>query len=116
MKILTIIICTLLILVNVAIGVILTNYFLENIIFSSLVLLLNGILLVLVANSKMSDGFKVSFHILFPLFGIIELVLAILAPNQWVNNLYLVGVILLITIQFILLVTAIKVSQHNKES
>jgi hypothetical protein len=115
MKNLSIIISAILILVNVLAGIILKDYMKENIIMSSCVILLNAILLLIVANSKMKDAFKVSYHLLFPVFCIIEFILAIIAPNTWENNYYLVSIIGFIAFQAILLFAAIIVTQHNMQ-
>ena len=115
MKVLTIIVFAVLLLVNLLAGVIIKEYLTENIIMSSCILLLNAILLWLVANSKMRDAFKVSYHILFPFICIIEIILAIIAPNKWEDNFFVIGIVCCVAFQFILLFAAIKTTQHNTQ-
>lgn len=113
MKILIITVFAVLLLVNVLAGVIIKDYLIENIIVSSCILFLNAILLWLVTNSKMRYAFKVSYHILFPLICLIEFIMAIIAPNKWEDNYFIVGIIICIAFQFILLFAAIKTTQHT---
>lgn len=115
MKVLTIIVFVILLLANVLAGIIIKEYLTENIIMSSCILILNAILLWLVANSKMRDAFKVSYHILFPFICIIEFILAIIAPNKWEDNFFVIGIVCCVAFQFILLFTAIKTTQHNTQ-
>ena len=113
MKSLSFIISLILILVNILAGVILKDYHQENVILSSCVILINALLLWLVASCNIKDGFKVSYHVLFPIIGLIEFILAIVAPSKWDNNFYIVGIIAFIAFQTILLLAAIKSTQHN---
>lgn len=115
MRSLSFIVSILLIIVNVLAGLIITTYFLENVIMSSCVLFINAMLLWIVGNSNMKDAFKVSFYILFSLLCLIEFILAVLAPAKWVNNLYLVAIIVCFAIQAILVFAAIKTTQHNQQ-
>ena len=115
MRVLIIIISFILILFNVLAGIILNDYLLGNIVASSCVLLINGVLLLFVTNSEMKDAFKISFSLLFPFFGIIEFILAILAPNTWKDNIYYVCIISLLALQFILFFAATKTTKHNQQ-
>lgn len=115
MKYLSLIVSLILIVVNVLAGLVLKDYHTENVVMSSSVLAVNALLLLWVAQSKMRDAFKVSFHILFLFFIIIEFILALLAPNTWENNFYLIGIILCLAIQTILVFAAITTTQHNNK-
>ena len=115
MRVLIIIISFILILFNVLAGIILKDYLLRNIVVSSCVLLINALLLLLVTNSDMKDAFKISFSLLFPFFGIIEFILAILAPDTWKDNIYYVCIIGFIALQFILFFSATKTTKYNQQ-
>ena len=115
MKSLTFIVSLILIAVNILAGVILKDYHLENVVMSSCALLGNAMLLWAVAQSSMKDGFKVSFHILFPFLCIIQFILALMAPSRWENNYYLIGIIACLAFEVILVFAALKTSQHNNK-
>lgn len=107
MKTLTVCIGLILIVVNVLVGLIMKDFQTENVIASSCVLLVNAALLYALTDLKMKDGFKVSFFVLFPLFCLIEYVLAVLSPIRFHDNMYFVGIICCFAIQFILLFTGL---------
>ena len=115
MRVLIIIISFILILFNVLAGIIIKDYLLGNIVASSCVILINAILLLLLSNSGMKDAFKISYSLLFPFFGIIEFILAILSPNTWKDNIYYVIILGFIALQFILLFAATKTTKHNQQ-
>lgn len=113
MKSLTLIVSLILIVVNILAGLILKDYHIENVVMTSIVLIVNTLLLWWVARSDMKDGFKISYHILFPILGFIEFILAIVAPSRWENNYFLIGIILCLAFQAIMVFAAIKTTQHN---
>jgi len=115
MRILIIIISFILILFNVIVGIILKEYLLENNIVSSCVILVNALLILLVYNSEMKNAFKVSYSLLFPFLGIVEFVLAILAPNTWDNNIYFVFIIGIIVLQLIMFFAANRITKYNQQ-
>lgn len=116
MRILIIIISSILILFNVLAGIILKEYLLENyIIASSCVILINAILLLLVSNSEMKDAFKVSYSLLFPFLGLVEFILAVLAPNTWEDNIYFVFIMGIIVLQLIMFFAANKITKYNQQ-
>ncbi len=104
-----------LILFNVLAGLILKKYLLENNIASSCVILINAILLLLVSNSEMKDAFKVSYSLIFPFLGIVEFILAILAPNTLEDNSYFVCIIGIIVLQLIMFFAANKITKYNQQ-
>lgn len=114
MKSVSLIVSIILIAVNILAGLILESYHQENVIMSTCVLAINALLLWVIAHSNMKDAFKVSYHILFPLLCLVEFILAIVAPSQWQNNYYLIGIICCLAFQIILFFVALKSSQHNQ--
>ena len=114
MKSVSLIVSIILIVLNILAGLMLEAYHQENVIMSTCVLAINALLLWVIAHCDMKDAFKVSYHILFPLFCLVELILAIVAPSQWQNNYYLIGIICCLAVQVVLFFTALKTSRHNK--
>lgn len=113
MKSLSLIVSLILIVVNILAGLILKDYHTENVVMSSCVIAVNALLLWWVAQSNMKDAFKISYHILFPILCLIEFILAVVAPSQWENNFYFIGIIACFAFQAILVFAAIKTTQHN---
>ncbi len=115
MRLLIIIISSILILFNVLAGIILKEYLLENYIASSCIILINAILLLLVSNSEMKDAFKVSYSLLFPFLGLVEFILAVLAPNTWEDNIYFVCIMGIMVSQLIMFFAANKITKYNQQ-
>lgn len=105
MKTLNIVIAGLLLLFNLVCGLIIPQYELFNIAATSFVIILNSAL-ILVASNILNDAFKISLSFIFSLLGIIEIVLAILSPQEIVSNYYVVGIVLLIIFEVIILACA----------
>ena len=109
---------SLLIIVNTIIGLLLSKYLSFNWISVDIVLIINTILLYKVSTSKIiSNGFKISLSLVFPLLGIISIILAILSADKYKDNYYLIAfiLILLIEISFYLIAKSIKhINSKNK--
>lgn len=105
MKALNPIIATLLFLLNLVCGLILPQYEVFNIIMTSVIIILNAVL-IFIASSILNDAFKISTTFLFSLFGFVECVLSILSPQELESNYYLVGICLLVTFEILILVCA----------
>lgn len=89
---------------NTVIGLIFSGYSTFNFISSDIVILINTLLLYIISNSKISNGFKVSFSFIFPLLGFVSFILACIMDNKLNDNISLTGVIIISTIQITLLI------------
>ena len=98
------IIGTLIIIVNSIIGLIFNSYTTFNLLSSDLVILINTFFLYYISNSKIHDGFKVALSFILPSLGLLSYILSLKLENTIENNLILVFLISIISIQFILLV------------
>jgi hypothetical protein len=93
-----------LVVLNTIIGLIFSGYSTFNFISSDIVIIINTLLLSAIANSKISDGFKVSFSFIFPLLGFVSFILACIMDNKLNDNILLTGVLIISTIQITLLI------------
>jgi hypothetical protein len=104
MKNIYIIIGFIAVLINSLIGVIFKNYEIFNWLTADAVIILNILLLQILSYSKISDGFKIALNFIFPVLGFVSFILSIKLENKLENNILLVGMIILLSIQTILLI------------
>ena len=93
-----------LLVLNTIIGLIFTGYSIFNFISSDIIILINTLLIFIISNSKISDGFKVSFSFIFPLLGFVSFILACIMDNKLNDNISLTGVIIIFSIQISILI------------
>lgn len=113
MKTISIIIGSILLLLNVLLGLMLSSYSTFNCALNSGIIILSVIMLCVVSSLKLSDGFRVSFNCLFPVFTLIELICGFLAAERFNDNYYLIAIILLVLLQVVMLVSAGYLSTNN---
>ena len=115
MKTISIIIGSIMLLLNVLFGFMLSCYSTFNCALNSGIIIVSVIMLCIVSSMRLSDGFRVSFNCIFPVFTIIELVCGFLAAERFNDNLYLIAIILLVVMQVVMLISAGYLSTNNKE-
>ena len=105
---------TLLIIVNTIIGLLLSNYLPFNWISVDIVLLINTILLYQISsNAIISNGYKISLSLIFPLLRLTSIILAILSTEKYKDNYYLIGFISILAIEIILFLLAKNIKSIN---
>ena len=102
----------LLLLTNIAVGAIVTSYNTFNICVSSMVIIATAVLIAGLSKSNIKDAFKISLTLLFILMGITQFVLAILSPEQYKDNWYLIAIIVLVIIEFVFVILSNLFSKH----
>lgn len=95
---------TLLILLNSVLGMLISSYHIYNWLANNFILLFNTALVYKIANSMMADGFKLSFSLLVPIIGVIQLILVAYMSNNFLNNSNLIIVISLVFLEILLLI------------
>lgn len=113
MKYLNLIIGGTLLLLNLAIGLLLSAYAAHSLIITSVIIAATTALNHLSSNLSIKDGFKVALPFFFSFLGLIEYVLGFFVEKALVNDYYLIGIIALFAIQVITLVTVYIVSHNN---
>ena len=103
MKKTTIIITVILLILNLLFGYLLSAYKPFNIGFTSIVILLNGLLLYLLQSIKLKDAFAISLFFLFLTVGVIQFILGLISPQRIEDNGCVIGVIVLLAIECIVL-------------
>lgn len=91
-------------MINSLIGIIFKNYETFNWLTADAVIILNVLLLQILYYSKISDGFKIALNFIFPVLGFVSFILSIKLEKKLENNILLVGMLILLSIQTILLI------------
>lgn len=102
----------LLLLANIAVGLIVSSYSLFNMCASSLVIVATTLLVAFMAKSDIKDAFKITLTLLFTLLGIVQFVLALLSPEQFKDNWYLIAIIVLVIIESVFVILGSLFSKH----
>ncbi|MCR4827742.1 MAG: hypothetical protein K5882_12460 [Bacteroidales bacterium] len=97
---------------NVLIGLIATSYETFNWVLSSVVIIATIVLLGWLSSSSLKDAFKISLSFLFSFLGLVEYILAIVAPSQFADNWYLIVIIGLIVIESLFVIASNKASEY----
>lgn len=103
---------TILLIANILIGLIATSYETFNWILSSVVIIATIVLLGWLSSSSLKDAFKISLSFLFSFLGLVEYILAIVAPSQFADNWYLIVIIGLIVIESLFVIASNKASEY----
>ena len=114
MKNIHIIIGAVVVLINSFIGLIFSSYQTFNWLTSDVVIIINALLLHFLSHSKISDGFKVALTFIFPILGLIAFFFSLRLENKLENNISLVGILILTSIQIILLIIANSLKSDKK--
>lgn len=101
-----------LLLANIVIGLIASSYNTFNICLSSAVIAITTLLLWGMASSNMKDAFKIALTFFFAFLGLVEFVLAVLSPEQYKDNWYLIAIIILTIVQAVFIIFSSITSRH----
>lgn len=106
-----ILIGSILVIVNLLLGLIISAYGCVNLVASTVILVLTAVVLLLI-NGRMSlkDGYVVSLNILIPIIGLIQYLIAIFMSNRFSDNWGLIMLIALTVIEAIILIAANRIS------
>lgn len=113
MKNIEIYIGSLILLLNIVIGVIVSSFSLQNIILTSFVIVVTTFLMHILNKLKIKDGFKYSYIILFPLFSLIQYTLCLLAPSSIKDNWNIIICTIIFIFEFILILISKALSKKN---
>jgi len=76
----------LLVLINTAMGLILSSYKPFNMVLADASILLTTGLIYSALKSTMADGFKIGFTVLFSVTGLVRFICAVVSPEQFKDN------------------------------
>lgn len=110
-----IIIGSILIVVNILMGLIISSYGCTNLIVSTFIIVLTTIILLSVNGYlRLKDGYKVSLNVIIPIIGAVEYLIGIFMPSRFSDNWGLIVLLILVAIESIILVAAYSSSTENR--
>lgn len=112
MKHLTIIIALILLAVNCLLGFLLSGYEHFNVGANCAVIVINAILIWLLGNTQLKDGFRYSLGILYPIIALIEFLCIAFCKPHYEDNVAVAFVLIAIILQIIILIIANYVSKN----
>lgn len=112
MKYFTLLVVLLLIIVNIVAGYIITAYDTPKVVSSSIVIVLNAILIYALQSMNLKDAFSISLSILFSLFMIVEFCVSLYIPATWTDNYAFIVLLSMFALQ-ILMLGAVKINSDN---
>lgn len=99
---------------NVAIGLLLSAYPLFNMVLNSIVIVFTTLLIWFSASIGQRTAFAVSLTFLYSFLGILQLVLGILSPARVTDNWMIVAIIALLVLECALLIITRTISKKVK--
>ena len=114
MKRTTFAIAGILIALNVTSGIILSGYQWQNVLFSSLAIIITAVLICLSATIPLKGGFKVSLPFIFMIIGVVKFMLGLVSKHTIQNNWAAIVALALLTFEIIVLILAWAVSKSTK--
>lgn len=106
-----IVIGSILFIINLLLGLIISAYGCVNLFVSTAIILLTTIILLVVNDyMRLKDGYKVSLNVIIPIIGLIQYLIAIFMPSRFSDNWGLITLLVLIAIEAIILVAANSIS------
>lgn len=103
----------LLLVVNVLAGFMFNGYEWTNVCYSSSVLIVNLVFIIMLQTVNLKDAFKIAMSVFLPVIGVIEFVLTLLAPKEFAENGYLMGLIGFIAFQMLVFLIINVVSKKS---
>jgi len=97
---------SLLVAVNTIIGLLISNYSPFNWLSIDVILIINTILLSKLSTDNISNGYKISLSFIYPFLCIVSIVLALLSPDKFKDNYYVIGFVFLMLIEISLYLIA----------
>lgn len=104
---------TILLAVNILIGLILTAYPLFNMVLNSIIILLALGLTSWVNRREINQAFFISLSFIIPAMTFLELLVGILSPSRFQNNWGLIIIILLVAFEILLTAAVVKRSKAS---
>lgn len=110
----TLAIAGILLVLNVVTGIILSSYQWQNVLLSTLAIILTAVLICLSATMPLKGGFKVSLVFIFMITGVIEFVLGVVSKHVIQDNWTAIIALVLFAFEIIALTLAWAASKNTK--
>ncbi len=106
---------SLMVVVNTIIGFLISTYLPFNWLSVDAILFINTLLLYRLSSEDISNGYKISLSFIYPFLCFISIILALLSPDKFKDNYYVIGFIFLMLIQVSLYLIAKNVKTINSK-
>ena len=106
------IISIIILVANLLAGLVITAYSPLNLLFTSMVIVINTMLLAFAFIGRAESTHRLSLGFVFAGVGALEFITGFFAPEQWTNNWWLLCTIILTAVQSILLFLAVYYSKE----
>lgn len=103
----------LLIALNTAIGLLLSVYSSFNFLLVDFSLLTTTLIIYFFSNSNLAAGFKIGLTLLFSILGLMKVVCGVFAPQIYTDNLFLVFLLLIFTIEVLAFIAAFAMKKFS---
>lgn len=110
----TLTIAGILLVLNVVTGIILSSYQWQNVLLSTLAIILTAVFICLSATMPLKDGFKVSLLFIYMIIGVIEFVLGVVSKHVLLDNWVAIVALLFLAFEIIVLTIVWAVSKNTK--
>jgi len=113
MKNITLITGIILLVANLLFGSMISSYPTFNMLLNCGVIIANTVLLYVVGQIALKDGFKISLSFIFSVMGFIIFILGLFAPQRYEDNLALMAILLIVVFEAIVLTITYIVSKKT---
>ncbi len=97
------------VVVNTLLGLLISNYLAFNWISINMILIINTLILYKISIDNINTGYKISLSFIYSFLCLFSIVLALLSPEKYNDNYFLVGFILIMLIQISLYIILKKI-------
>lgn len=111
MKTIIILITGLCLIMNILCGFIISSYSTFNCGVTSGIIILNAIIMLIVSEITLKDGFRISLNVLFPIMAIIEFIVGLFSPDRLQDNGFLVFILIALLWEGIIIIITNQISK-----
>ena len=98
-------------IVNILCGCIISSYSAFNCGVTSGIIVLNAIIMLIVSEITLKDGFRISLNVLFPIMTVVEFVAGLFSSERFQDNGILVFVLIALLLEGIIIIITNKTSK-----
>lgn len=98
--------------INILCGLIISSYSIYNCGITSGIIILNALLLLLVSEITLKDGFRISLNVLFPLMALVEFIAGLFSPEKFQDNGILVFILVALLLEGVIIIITNHISKN----
>lgn len=99
--------------VNSAMGMLLSAYSLFNVCLTDVIVILTTVLIFISVRSRLKTAFRISLPFVFSLFGAAQFLAGIFAPARAEDNFVLIGIIIVLVVEVIIFLVTLYFTQPD---